>query len=228
MSIGTAPGRIPPPQQPEETPAQTADHRAAWIRVLIEAFWEISERSRKLASSAWRSLPSYLAFYLLVLVTGFAAWQARKPVTVIAPFQVPDKAALPFSGDTVASVLRDRLGQIHKEIERQRNDKKLHATDMHSIGQPGLQVPQPSAQFRPAEVPVRFAVEVKGLSYQGLIAAARTVMGTETTVSGDLILDGANGGNFILIARTAHGGPWQSTPHPQTAEGLRQASGDLA
>jgi tetratricopeptide (TPR) repeat protein len=228
MSIGTAPSRIPPPQQPEETPAQTADHRAAWIRVLIEAFWEISERSRKLASSAWRSLPSYLAFYLLVLVTGFAAWQARKPVTVIAPFQVPDKAALPFSGDTVASVLRDRLGQIHKEIERQRNDKKLHATDMHSIGQPGLQVPQPSAQFRPAEVPVRFAVEVKGLSYQGLIAAARTVMGTETTVSGDLILDGANGGNFILIARTAHGGPWQSTPHPQTAEGLRQASGDLA
>jgi tetratricopeptide (TPR) repeat protein len=225
MGTGVAPGRIPPSQQPEEMPAQTADHRSLRIRILVGAFRGTSEQSRKLASAAWRSLPSYLAFYLLVLVTGFAAWQARKPVTVIAPFQVPDKPGLPFSGDTIANALQDRLAQIHDEIERQKNDKRLHATDMHSLGQLGLQIPPHNAQFRRAEVPTRFAVEVKGLSYQGLIAAARTVMGTETTVSGDLILDGEN---FILIARTGRGGPWQSKTRPQTSEGLKQASGDLA
>jgi tetratricopeptide (TPR) repeat protein len=223
MGTGTAPGRIPPPQQPEETPAQIADHQPAAIRGPAQVSPNILERARTLASAAWRSLPSYLAFYLLVLVTGFAAWQGRKPVTVIAPFQVPDKASLPFGGDTVANVLQDRLAQIHDEIERQKNDRYLHATDMHSLGQPGLQIPPHHALFRRAEVPTRFAVEVKGLSYQGLIGVARAVM-----VSGDLILESENGGNFILIARTSHGGPWQSKPHPRTAEGLSHASWDLA
>jgi tetratricopeptide (TPR) repeat protein len=147
---------------------------------------------------------------------------------VIAPFQMPEKAGLPFSGDTVANALQDRLAQIHYEIDRQKDDKKLHATDMHSLGQPGLLIPPQNEQFSRAEVPTRSAVEVKGLSYQGLIAVARAVMGTETTVSGDLVLDGKDGGDFILIARTASEGPWQSKPQPQTAEGLKLASRDLA
>src|SRR6266567_2725560 len=228
MGIGTAPAPIQPPRQPEEIPAQPADDQSVRARILAEARRYTLEPLRKFACAAWRSLPSYLAFYLLLLVTGFAAWQGRKPVMVIAPFQMPDKAGLPFSGDTIANVLQDRLAQIHDEIERQKNDNKLHATDLHSVRQTGLQIPPQSADFGRPEVPTRFVVVVKGLSYQGLIAVARAVMGTETTVSGDLVLDGKSGGNFILIARTARGGPWQSEPHQQTAEGLRLASRELA
>jgi hypothetical protein len=228
MGIGTAPAPIKPPRQPEEIPAQSTGNQFARVSILVEVRRYTLECLRKCASGAWRSLPSYLAFYLLLLVTGFAAWQARKPVMVIAPFQMPEKAGLPFNGDTIANVVQDRLAQIHDEIEREKNDNKLHATDLHSLGQTGLQSPPQSVDFSRPEVPTRFAVEVKGLSYQGLIAVARAVMGTETTVSGDLVLDGKNGGSFILIARTARGGPWQSEPHPQTAEGLRLASRELA
>jgi tetratricopeptide (TPR) repeat protein len=45
---------------------------------------------------------------------------------------------------------------------------------------------------------------------------------------GDLVLDGKDGGNFILIARTGSSAPWQSDPYPQTAEGLNSATKDLA
>jgi tetratricopeptide (TPR) repeat protein len=166
----------------------------------------------------------------LVFVAGFAVWQARKPVVVIAPFQMPDKASAPFSGETVANILQDRLTQIHHEIETQKTDQKLHATDMHSLGQPGVQIPAGTrnAEYTRSEVPTRFAVEVKGLSYQSLIASARAVLGTQTTISGDMILDGGSNSNFILIARTEKEGPWQSKSQPQSAKGLKQASEDLA
>ncbi len=85
----------------------------------------------------------------------------------------------------------------------------------------GLIVPK----FGRVQVPTRFAVEVKGLSYEGIISAARAVMGTETIVSGDVIL---NGKEFMLIARTADAGPWESAPSPISAEGLKRATRDLA
>jgi tetratricopeptide (TPR) repeat protein len=228
MGIATAPAPILPPRQAEGIPPRAADCQPGRGRIFVEASQYTLKCLHKFASATWRSLPSYLAFYLLLLVTVFAAWQGRKPVMVIAPFQMPDKSGLPFSGDTIANVLQDRLAQIHDEIERQRNDNRLHAMDLHSLGKTGLQIPPQSAHFSRMEVPTRFVVEVKGLSYQGLIAVARAVMGTETTVSGDLVLNSKNGGSFILIARTAHGGPWQSGSHPQTAEGLELASRELA
>jgi hypothetical protein len=214
MGTETAPAPIPPLQKPGEITSPGTNHQSRRIRILVENCRKALEVLRKLAFAVWRTLPSYLAFYLLALVTAFAAWHARNDVTVIAPFQMPDKVGLPFGGDTVANVLQDRLAQIHEEIERQRNDNKLHATDMHSLGQPGLQIPPGEAEFRRAEVPTRFAVEVKGLSYQGLISVARAVMGTETTISGDLILDDNDGKNFILIARAATAALGSRSPAP--------------
>src|SRR5215469_3294573 len=225
MGTGIAPARIPPSEQPEEVSAPSTAQQPSKGRILV-GVWR--DRLYKVALGVWRSLPSYLAFYLLVLVTAFAAWQGWKRVMVISTFQMPDKANLPFSGDTVANALQDRLAQIADEIDQQKNDKKLHPTDMHSLAQLGSQIPAQDAQFAHPEVPTRYAVEVKGLSYQGIIAVARAVMGTETTVSGDLVLVGKDGRNFILIARTESRGPWQSDPYPQTAEGLNLASKDLA
>jgi tetratricopeptide (TPR) repeat protein len=234
MGTGAAPGRSPTtPQQPEEAPASTGDQRPARIQTPQEAFGGARERSRKLASRAWdalSSLKSHHIFYLLTLVIGFAVWQARKPVTVIAPFQVSDKGRILFSGETVANVLQDRLAQIHEEIEKQAKDQKLHATDMHSLGQAGLQIPPNSknAEYSRGEVATRFTVEVKGLSYQAVVGSARAVLGTQTNITGDMILEGGNGDTFTLIARTEREGPWQSAPQAQSVEGLKLATEDLA
>jgi hypothetical protein len=48
-------------------------------------------------------------------------------------------------------------------------------------------------------------------------------MGTETTISGDVVVD-----KDKLGARSADAGPWTSVQSPPTAEGLQQASRDLA
>ena len=234
MSTGVAPGRIPEPQPPEETPAKTRELRPGWIKRLGEFFGAAQDRASKLAFRAWHALPSLTSqhfFYLLTLVIGFAVWQARKPVTVISPFQIPDKGAVPFSGETVANVLGDRLAQIHEEIEKQAKDRKLHSTDMHSLGQAGLQIPPNSKneEYSRGEVGTRFTVEVKGLSYQAVVGSARAVLGTQTNITGDMILEGgSDGGTFTLIARTEREGPWQSAPQVRTVEGLKLASEDLA
>src|SRR5262249_14338047 len=116
MSTAAVPGRYPESQQPEETGATTHDQRPGSSDKLEDR--EQPGRSRKVASWLWRSLASQYLLYFPVLVTGIAVWQARKAVTVIAPFQVP--VGVPFSGETVANILQDRLAQIHERIKRQK------------------------------------------------------------------------------------------------------------
>jgi tetratricopeptide (TPR) repeat protein len=79
--------------------------------------------------------------------------------------------------------------------------------------------------FRRVQAPPRFAVEVKGISYERILSLARDVLGTETTITGNLVL---NEDKFILIARAPDAGPWESVLSPISAEGLKQASRDLA
>lgn len=226
MATATAQVRTALDEQPQESPAPSSAPLSSRGRIILAVIWRDGICSA--TSVAWRSLPSYLAVYLLLLVSAFGAWQGRKQVMVVSPFRLPDKASLPFSGDSVANTLEDSLSQIDQEIERQKNDKRLHATDMHSLEQAGSQLPPQNAPFVRMEVPKQYAVEVKGLSYDGLIAVARAVMGTGTMVTGDLVLDGPDGGKFILIARSEDKGPWQSDVYPQTAEGLKLASKELA
>jgi tetratricopeptide (TPR) repeat protein len=208
-------------KEPEQQPEQKTPPRFDLIRFLGDGFRESLATLRRLWAGAWLTLPTYLPFYLFVIVVGYAAWEAQTHVTVIAPFQLPNKADLPFSGEIVADKLQDDLTSIHNEIERERDDPRLRPTDMDLPDLRGIILPK----FGRIEVPTRFAVEVKGLSYEGIISAARAVMGTETTISGDVIL---NGKEFILIARTADAGPWESASKPISAEGLKQAISDLA
>jgi hypothetical protein len=79
-------------------PEQRARLRFNPIRFLGSLFRQALTHSRTFSSGAWKSLPAYLSFYLLLIVAGYAAWEAQTPVTIIAPFQLP-KADLPFSGD---------------------------------------------------------------------------------------------------------------------------------
>jgi tetratricopeptide (TPR) repeat protein len=219
MSIGSSQDGGPPSSEAVEAPKHGARSFGP-IFFLGDVFRTSLRLSRKLSFALWSTLPSYLPFYLIVIVAGYAAWEAQTPVTIIAPFQLP-KGDLPFSGDIVADALQDGLTSIHNDIEKEKLDPRLRSTEMDLPDLRGLIIPK----FGRVQVPTRFAVEVKGLSYEGIISAARAVMGTETTVSGDVIL---NGKEFILIARTADGGPWESLSSPISAEGLKRASRDLA
>jgi len=53
-------------------------------------------------------------------------------------------------------------------------------------------------------------------------------MGTETRITGDVILKGDGSKEFFLIARASDAGPWESVASPISAEGLQRASRDLA
>jgi tetratricopeptide (TPR) repeat protein len=174
------------------------------------------------SSGVWNMLRSLSPLYVsgFLIMAAFAAWDAHTPVTMIAPFQVP-KVDLPFSGDIVADALQDALKAIHNEIERETQDPGLRLSE---TGLPDLRnvlIPQ----FRQIQAPARFTVEVKGLSYERILSVARASMGTEATVSGDVLV---NGKEFVLIARTADAGPWVSVSSPISAEGLTRASRDLA
>jgi tetratricopeptide (TPR) repeat protein len=230
MATGAAPGRYTEPQPLEETPAVKPDQGSGSTTTSQQVPSEKQRGLLKRAMQVWRTLSSQGLLFFAAVVVIIAAWQALKPVTVIAPFQVPDKGSVPFSGETVANVLQDHLVQIHQRIQNQNKDQKLHATDMHSLGQAGLQIPPDikGEEYSRSEVPTQFAVEVKGLSYQALVGSARAIWGTQTTITGDMIVDGRNGGKFTLIARTAGKGPWQTDPQPQTVEGLQLAAEDLA
>ena len=182
---------------------------------------ELLSSFHKFSSGAWRILRSFPLFYLaLLIMAGYAGWDARTPVTMIAPFQMP-KADLPFSGDIVADAVQDGLKSIRNEINEQRQDPALRSSETGLPDVKNMLVPK----LRRIQAPPRFTVEVKGLSYERILSVARAVLGTESTVSGDVVL---KGDQFILVARTADGGPWESAPNAIGAEGLEKASKDLA
>lgn len=175
----------------------------------------------RLSSAAWRMLRSCSPLYAgLIIMAAYAVWDARTPVTMIAPFQLP-KADLPFSGDIVADALQDALKSIHNEIEGERQDPGLQSSETGLPDLRNMLIPK----FRRVQAPPRFTVEVKGLSYERILSVARGVMNSAATISGDVIVDGKE---FALIARTEDAGPWVSVSEPISAEGLTRASRDLA
>ena len=134
MSIESGQGVGSVSTKPDQGPKTSARPRLGLTRFLGDVYRGSSTLSRRLLSGGWRTLPSYLPFYLIILVAGYAAWEAQTPVTIIAPFQLPkaemSKADLPFSGDIVADTLQDSLTSIHNDIEREREDPRLRPTDM--------------------------------------------------------------------------------------------------
>src|SRR6266851_2175055 len=126
----------------------------------------------RLSSAAWRMLRSCSPLYAgLIIMAAYAVWDARTPVTMIAPFQLP-KADLPFSGDIVADALQDALKSIHNEIEGESQDPGLQSSETGLPDLRNMLIPK----FRRVQAPPRFTVEVKGLSYERILSVARGVM----------------------------------------------------
>src|SRR5262249_41123461 len=144
----------------------------------------------RLLSFAKSSQPIYLAVFLMVC---YAVWEARTPVTMIAPFQVSSDKAL-FTGDIVADSVQDALKSIRNEIEEEKLDTSLRSSE---TGLPDLRNMLMPRLWR-VQAPARFTVEVKGVSYGRILTVAREILGTETTISGDVVVDEDK---FTLIAR---------------------------
>jgi tetratricopeptide (TPR) repeat protein len=174
-----------------------------------------------LSAHVWNFAKSAQPIYLaLFLMAGFAVWEARTPVTMITPFQVPSDT-LPFTGAIVADAVQDALQSIRNEIEEERQDVSLRSSE---TGLPDLRNMLVPTLWR-VQAPPRFAVEVEGVSYERVLTLARGTLGTETTISGDVVMEGKK---FVLIARAPEGGPWESSAQPLSADGLKQASRELA
>jgi tetratricopeptide (TPR) repeat protein len=171
------------------------------------------------AKRAW-ALRSALLYLGLTVMIGYAFWEARTPVTMITPFQL-SKGDLPFSGEIIADSVQDGLKSILNGIDEEKEDVSLRSSE---TGLPDLRNIL-IAQYWRVQAPPRFTVEVKGISYERILSLLRALMRTETTVSGDAIVEGDR---FTLLARAGDAGPWASDPQPISLEGLRQASRDLA
>jgi tetratricopeptide (TPR) repeat protein len=189
-----------------------------------EIFRNPIQALRELPTTVWNfakaAKPIYLAYLALFFLTGSAVWEARTPVTMIAPFQVPNDK-LPFTGAIVADAVQDALKSIRNELEEERQDVSLRSSE---TGLPDLRNMLMPRLLR-VQAPPRFTVEVKGVSYERILSLAREILGTETTISGDVVMAGEK---FILISRAADGGPWESTAQSVSADGLKQASRELA
>ncbi len=140
---------------------------------------------------------------------------------MISPFNFPDQYELPFGENTVASLLRDAIVEIRSASEAHIGRKSIQR---FTIDPPEFRNPV-LLDFARLETPSTVQVEVQGWSLESLISFARKVIGTETFISGDLILT-PNG--FLLIARTYRGGPWQTSSVTPSGKGLKKACMELA
>jgi len=164
----------------------------------------------------WRSM-AYLGLTVMLV---YAFKEARTPVTMITPFQL-SKSDPHFNGEVVGDAVRDGLKTILNEIDQEKDDVGLSSSETGLPDLRNILIPK----YWQVQTPPRFTVEVKGISYERVVSLFRAVMRTETTVSGDVIIDGDH---FTLSARSVDAGPWQSDPQPLNPEGLRLASRDLA
>jgi hypothetical protein len=174
---------------------------------------------------AWGSIPSYLPFYLIVVVCLYAAIKGRKRATIIAPFHLPSGNQLPFGEHTVANALRDAFADIRKKAEeairdRARTVAEIELSDLGGSKLEGPKLPE-AIHF---EVPTRFAVEVKGFSHESLVSLGRKVLCKEQVISGDVV---GNTDGFSLLARSRTG-YWSCDPCDATMEGLRRGCQQLA
>src|SRR5207237_9557727 len=92
------------------------------MRRLHTIFREPLKSVGRMSSSAWRMLrPSHLLYIGFIIMAAYASWEPRTPVTMIAPFQLPE-VDLPLNGVIIADAVQTALKSIHNEI-----NGELHA-----------------------------------------------------------------------------------------------------
>jgi hypothetical protein len=108
---------------------QLSSSDGSLARRLLTIFREPLKFAGRLSSFTFRIVTSCSALYVaLIIMAAYAFWDARTPVTMISPFQLP-KADLPFNGTIVADALQDALRSIHDEAEGDRQDESLQSSE---------------------------------------------------------------------------------------------------
>lgn len=172
----------------------------------------------------------------------YVIYQSEETTTVIAPFTVHSEgkaANLSFSGETVANVVRDGLDAVGKVATREPGRfpcaSSPVSSDISQILDPtvvstgiGLNPALPDLKTATTvHTSERITLEIKGISLNALLSAARTVLRTEREIYGDLIVD--ESGSFLMVARSTKGeGPWTVGPYAATKKGLQDASCQMA
>jgi tetratricopeptide (TPR) repeat protein len=184
----------------------------------------------------------YGSVAIALVAFAYVIYQSEQPTTAIAPFTIRSGGKadnIPFSGETVANVVRDGLDSIGKVARQEPGrfpcpntrppsdiPRALASQDLALNADllPVLRIPEPTTAIQSPE-PV--TLEVKGISLNALLSAARALQGTERLISGDVIVDAT--GSFSIVARSNKGdGAWNVGPYPANKEGLANASCKLA
>jgi tetratricopeptide (TPR) repeat protein len=184
----------------------------------------------------------YGSICVALVAFAYVIYQSEQPTTAIAPFTLHSEGKgddLPFSGETVANVVRDGLESIGK-VARQEPGRLPCANTRPPSDIPQALSPQDlslDADLLPVlrapeattatQSPEPVTLEVKGVSLNALLSAARALQGSERMISGDVIVDGS--GSFSIVARSNRGnGAWGVGPYPANMKGLEEASCALA
>ena len=173
----------------------------------------------------WKSIPKYLPFYVLVPVICYATYHGLQRATVISTFHLPPvnkEKPLPFSGETVADVLKNGMTAIRDEAEGRVVPAPCDTIAVKDKAFGGLTA-RAHTSF---EVSGPVTVEVNGFSASAVISEARQVLGRERTISGDVVLMGTT--SFQLIASANDAGPWTVPPQELSADGLKNGGCLLA
>lgn len=205
-------------------PPKTND-RFPWLR----SGWQWWQTLRSFVVSPlrwfWRSIPAYLPFYLLILAAGYAGIRGWHRQTAISAFRLPPDSSgshMPFGGETVANLLEDALTAIRQEAEGRPPAPPCDVLGSTDEDFAGLTA-RASTSFA---VDSDVGVEVNGISVAAAVEEARQVLGRETRISGDVLLDGPD--KFQLVARAKTAAAWVVTPQPLTLAGLKRASCEMA
>lgn len=172
----------------------------------------------------WGTLPAYLPFYIILPVVFYAAWYGSQPATVIMPFHLPPEnkeKPLPFSGDAVADTLQDAITSIRVEAAGYPALPPCDFASRKELVFGGLKA-EDKGSF---EVRGPVTVEVKGISPEALVSAAREVFGKERYISGNVLIVPEG---FQLLSQANDSGPWMPKPEEISLKGLRIASCELA
>lgn len=198
--------------------------RTVWNQTL--AVWNLTSKSRKFL---WTSIPTHLKYFLLLFFIGYALYKGLDQTAVIAPFELPPGSStdtgLPFSGETVASEVRDSLAAIRNSARGEPYTPPCETpsgTGNHFGGR------SQSTLTPNLDVVRNFSVQVRGVSLAAVVSLAREMLGREYLITGDVILEGHQQFSLRARANEQTGNQWKLDPRPMTLTGLESASCDLA
>ena len=209
---------------------ETRPYWPFYLLALIEVCLMASAENRKTES---------LKLHALLLLIAYTTYIGLQPTTAFTAFHLPstDKAnSLPFGGETIADAVADSMRLIQQQAKGNLTDPPPCFV-LPTASQSGCT----SFGDRPdvlASLPDRQRVEmnsggdeevleVYGVSMKAVESLVHEVFNTETSISGDVVLE--NNQQFRLEARSSDGGgPWSIDSNPATDDGQRAAACALA